>query len=176
MENLAIKSNDGAAHTAAATESFRREVEDLVFREAELADTHQFDQWLSLWADEALYWVPCNEDEIDPRTHVSIIYEDRDKIEGRLYRLKGKHAHSQLPRSRLMRVVSNIRIVEGDARTQAVVTANFVLGEIRSGHQQVWIGRVRYVLKRVEGQLKIAEKKVLLLANDAPVANLTFII
>jgi len=157
-------------------EAFRREVEDFLYLEAELADTHQFDRWLSLWADEALYWVPCNADDVDPRRHVSIIYEDRDKIEARLYRLKGKHAHAQMPRSRLMRIISNIRLLGGDGRSEAVVIANFVLGEIRSDQERTWIGRSRYVLRRVQGELRMAEKKVMLLANDVPIGNLTFII
>ena len=31
-------------------------------------DEHRFDEWLSLWTDPARYWIPCNEDDIDPRT------------------------------------------------------------------------------------------------------------
>jgi 3-phenylpropionate/cinnamic acid dioxygenase small subunit len=165
-----------AAGAAVPDDALRREVEDFLFREAELADGHQFDAWLALWAPQAIYWVPCNEDDYDPRRHVSVIYEDRDKLEARLHRLKGKHAHAQTPRSRLVRVVSNIRIVEGDARTQIAVTANFVIGEIRLNQQQFWMGRYRYVLKRIDGKLRMAEKKVMLLANDAPIGNLTFVI
>ena len=74
----------------------------------ELADTHAFDAWYALWTEDALYWVPANEDDIDPLRHVSIVYEDLEKIETRLFRLKGKRAHAQQPKSRLARVVSNL--------------------------------------------------------------------
>src|SRR5581483_7317320 len=89
----------------------RRAVEEFLYLEAELMDSHQYDRWMELWDEEALYWVPCNADQIDPERQVSLIYEHREQIEDRLFRLKGRHAHAQRPKSRLMRVVSNIRIL-----------------------------------------------------------------
>ena len=56
--------------------SLRERVTDFVVREADLADTRDYEAWLELWAPEAIYWVPCNEDDYDPRQHVSIIYDD----------------------------------------------------------------------------------------------------
>jgi 3-phenylpropionate/cinnamic acid dioxygenase small subunit len=154
----------------------RREVEDFIFHEAELADTHQFDAWFELWTQDALYWIPANEDDYDPKRHVSIVYEDLEKIETRLFRLKGKRAHAQQPKSRLARVVSNIRMESGDKRDEVAAVANFVLGEVRTNRQEVWLGRVRYVLRRVDGRLKMVQKKVMLLGSDMPIGNLTFVI
>jgi benzoate/toluate 1,2-dioxygenase beta subunit len=156
--------------------ALRQEVEEFIFREAELADAHRCDDWYTLWTEDALYWVPANEDEFDPNRHVSIIYEDLEKIETRLFRLKGKRAHAQQPRSRLARVVSNIRLEAADRRDEIVATANFVLGDVRLNRQEIWMGRLRYVLRRVDGRLKMVQKKVMLLGNDMPVGNLTFIV
>jgi 3-phenylpropionate/cinnamic acid dioxygenase small subunit len=154
----------------------RSQVEDFIFYEAELADAHRCDDWYALWTEDALYWVPANEDDFDPNRHVSIIYEDLEKIETRLFRLKGKRAHAQQPRSRLARVVSNIRIKPAEKRDEIVATANFVLGDVRLNRQEIWMGRVRYLLRRVDGKLKMVQKKVMLLGNDMPVGNLTFIV
>jgi 3-phenylpropionate/cinnamic acid dioxygenase small subunit len=154
----------------------RREVEDFIFHEAELADSHRYDDWYALWTEDALYWVPANEDDFDPARHVSIIYEDLEKIETRLFRLKGKRAHAQQPRSRLARVVSNIRLEPADKPDELVAMANFVLGDVRLNRQEIWMGRVRYVLRRVDGRLRMVQKKVMLLGNDMPVGNLTFIV
>jgi 3-phenylpropionate/cinnamic acid dioxygenase small subunit len=154
----------------------RREVEDFIFHEAELADEHQFDEWFALWTEDALYWAPANSADIEPRQHISIIYEDIDKIETRLFRLKGRRAHAQQPRSRLTRVVSNIRIKSGVHSNELIVTANFVIGDVRLNRQEVWIGTVHYVLRRCEGVLKMAQKKIVLLGNDIPIGNLTFIL
>src|SRR5712692_5476267 len=54
----------------------RHKVESFLYREARLMDEHAYDEWLALWTDDALYWVPCNEDDIDPERHVSIVYEN----------------------------------------------------------------------------------------------------
>jgi 3-phenylpropionate/cinnamic acid dioxygenase small subunit len=171
MEALSM---DKPARPVDAT--LRREVEDFIFHEAELADAHRCDDWYALWTEDALYWVPANEDDYEPQRHVSIIYEDLEQIETRLFRLKGKRAHAQQPRSRLTRVVSNIRVEAGDKRDEIVALANFVLGDVRLNRQELWMGRVRYLLRRVDSQFKMVQKKVILLGNDMPVGNLTFII
>ncbi len=153
----------------------RRAVEEFLYLEAELMDSHQYDRWLELWDEEALYWVPCNADQIDPERQVSLIYEHRDQIEDRLFRLKGRHAHAQRPKSRLMRVVSNIRILAHDAH-QVKVSSHFVLGEVRLDRQTVWIGRSLHTLVNRAGGFRMREKKVELLNNDSPMGNLTFLI
>lgn len=165
-----------AQQREAVSEALRREVEDFIFHEADLADNHEFDAWFALWTQDALYWVPANEGDINPRWHVSIVYEDLEKIETRMFRLKGRRAHAQQPRSRLARVVSNIRVEHGSAPKELIATANFTLGEVRQNCQNVWIGRLRYVLRRQDDDLKMAQKKIFLLSNDMPIGSLAFII
>ncbi len=152
-----------------------RAVEEFLFDEAELMDSHQYDRWMELWDEEALYWVPCNADETDPARKVSLIYEHREQIEDRLFRLKGRHAHAQRPRSRLMRVISNVRILESGSE-QVKTSSNFVLGEVRLDRQTVWIGRSFHTLLLRGNRFKMREKKVVLLNNDSPMGNLTFLI
>ncbi|ANB74965.1 hypothetical protein AYM40_21240 [Paraburkholderia phytofirmans OLGA172] len=151
------------------------EVAQFLFREAELMDSHRFNDWLDLWCSDGLYWVPCNSENLTPDKSVSLIYETRSQLDDRVFRLKGRHAHAQSPRSRLMRVVSNMVIEE--ASTESVtVRSNFVLGEVRSDRQETWFGRNRHVLLREPNGLRIKEKKVFLLNNDSPMNNLTFLI
>ena len=154
-----------------------REVELLLFREAELADANLYKEWLALWARELLYWVPCNADDIDPARHISLIYEDRPKLEERIFRLGTKHAHSQRPQSKLTRLVSNIVLDDGyDAAQGGAVTARFAAVEMRRDRPTIWSGRTRHVLVREEGRLRIKEKHVFLVNNDAPMSNMTFVI
>ena len=52
-----------------------------LYREARLMDEHRYQEWLTLWeSSDTLYWVPCNDDDIDPRRQVSIIYDDHDRL------------------------------------------------------------------------------------------------
>lgn len=151
------------------------DVAQFLFHEAELMDNHRFDEWLALWTDEGRYWVPCNSEEVDPGKSISLIYENRSQIEDRVFRLKGRHAHAQSPRSRLMRIVSSI-VMESVTAELIVVRSRFVLGEVRNNRQETLFGRNRHVLSREAGRLSIVEKHVFLLNNDITMNNVTFLI
>lgn len=154
-----------------------REVELLLFREAELADANRYDDWLALWTKDLRYWVPCNSDDLDPARRISLIYDNREQLEDRLFRLGTRTAHAQRPKSRLTRLVGNI--VPGadyDPATGGSVESRFVIHEIRREAQTTWSGRSRHVLARVDGALRIREKRVWLLNNDATMGNLTFVV
>ena len=102
----------------------RYKVENFLYREARLMDEHAYDEWLALWTDDALYWVPCNEDDFDPERHVSIVYENKARLEDRIARLKSGAAYAQDPKSRLSRIVSNVEIEDGNA-TEVIVHSTF---------------------------------------------------
>lgn len=155
----------------------RLAVEDLLFREADCADEHRFDDWLELWDAEGAirYWVPAGSDDVDPARAISIIFDDRARIEDRIFRLKSRSAHAQRPRSRMRRVVSNI-VIDADDGQHIDVRANFILAELRQGHQDVFNGRSLYRLVRRDGELRISQKKVLLINNDGFIDNLSFLI
>jgi 3-phenylpropionate/cinnamic acid dioxygenase small subunit len=153
----------------------RHQIENFLYREARLMDENAYDEWLSLWTDDGLYWVPANEDEIDPQHHVSIVYENRAHLEDRVARLKSGAAHAQDPRSRMRRVVSNIEIEEGDAN-EVTVYSNFNLTELRRTTQRTFAGRTIHKLRPNGDGFKIAYKKVLLVNNDQVIMNLTFLV
>mgnify|MGYP001824032416 CR=1 FL=1 len=115
--------------------------------EAELMDSHAYDDWLALWEPGGLYWVPSNQADLDPDRSVSIIYEHYDQISDRIFRLQDKRMHSQSPKSRLIRIVSNITVVASGA-SDVLVRSNFILGEARSGQQQSLFARATHRLKQ----------------------------
>ena len=153
----------------------RRQIEDFIYREARLMDEHRYDDWLALWMDDAIYWVPSNNDDIDPTQNVSIIYDDRRRIGDRIDRLKSGMAYAQKPPSRMRRVVSNLEVEEGE-NGEVTVYSNFVLTEIRRGVRNIWSGRTVHKLRLENGDLKMATKKVLLLENDTEIPSLVFLI
>lgn len=164
-----------AGETRTLHEIGSEEAAQFLFQEAELMDHHRFDEWLALWCDESRYWVPCNSEALDPAKSVSLIYENREQLEDRVFRLKGRHAHAQSPRSRLMRVVSNV-VIESQSPDMLVVRSSFVLGEVRGNRQETLFGRNRHVLAREPDGLRIREKNVFLLNNDITMNNVTFLI
>ena len=153
----------------------RQQVEQFIYYEADLMDEHRYDEWLALWTDDALYWVPSGGDDIDPKREISLIYDDRVRLQVRITRLKSGFAHAQEPKSRMRRVVSNIvtkEVENGDI----VVFSNFLLIELRRGKQDTFAGRTVHRLRPDNGSFRLASKKVLLVNNDEYIDNLTFLI
>ena len=152
-----------------------RQVEQFLFHEAQLMDEHRFDEWLALWDDDVLYWVPTGRDDVNPDREISLIYDDRIRLELRIARLKSGFAHAQEPRSRMRRLLSNI-VIEEAGQSEIVAASNFMLIELRRGKQDVFAGRSIHRLRLCDGGFKIVSKKVLLVNNDEPIDNLTFLI
>ena len=153
----------------------RHQIENFLYREARLMDEHAYDEWLSLWTDDALYWVPCNRDDIDPTREVSIIYDNRTRLEDRVVRIKSGAMYAQEPKSRMRRVVSNVEIEEGE-NGEVTVYSNFNLTELRRSRQDTFAGRTIHKLRPEGVSFKIAYKKVLLVNNNEVIDNLTFLV
>jgi 3-phenylpropionate/cinnamic acid dioxygenase small subunit len=151
------------------------DIERFLAREARLMDEGRYDEWLSLWTEDGLYWVPCNHDDTDPMREVSLIYDDRQRLGERIERLMSGSVLAQEPRPRMRRVVSNIEIVSRDG-AGAVVHSNFILGIARAAGQQFWMGRSIHCLRGDGEALKIAHKKVLLINSDIEMPLLQFLI
>jgi benzoate/toluate 1,2-dioxygenase beta subunit len=153
----------------------RHQIENFLYREARLMDENAYDEWFALWTDDALYWVPANADDIDPLRHVSIVYEDKARLEDRIERLKSGVAYAQDPKSRMRRVISNIELEEGESG-EVIVYSNFNLTELRRSQQRTFAGRTIHKLRPDGNSFKIAYKKVLLVNNDEVISNLTFLV
>jgi 3-phenylpropionate/cinnamic acid dioxygenase small subunit len=143
--------------------------------EARLMDESRFAEWLDLWTEDARYWVPCNDDDIDPARQVSIIYDDRDRLAQRVERLMSGTVLAQQPRPRMRRVISNIEIM-ASADGEVSVESNFMLGSARSGATHIWIGRSIHTLRETGTRIMMARKKVLLIDNDQEIPLLQFLI
>lgn len=154
---------------------FRR-IENFLYREARLMDENAYEEWLSLWAAENVcYWVPGSADEVDPAEQISIIYDNRQRLEARIKRLASGYAFAQDPKSRMRRVISNVEI---DEAADGTVTAwsNFVLGEFRRGRHDIFVGRTMHKLRPEGDSFKIPLKKILLINSEGYIDNLTFLI
>ena len=144
-------------------------------REARLMDEGRYREWLDLWTVDALYWVPCNDDDIDPARSVSIIYDHRDPLTQRIDRLMSGSVLSQQPRPRMRRVISNLEIGP-EIGAEVTVESNFILVIARNAAKQLWVGRSIHTLREDAGAFKIARKKVLLIDNDQEIPLLQFLI
>jgi benzoate/toluate 1,2-dioxygenase subunit beta len=158
------------------TRATREEIETFLFDEAEIADTHRYEDWLGLWERDATYWIPCNDDDADPETHVALVYETYAGLEDRIQRLTGGWAHTQSPQSRISRVISNVRFTQAE---DGLVTARsvFNLTAFRRHRIDIFAGRQAHVLRpRDGGGFGMVRKTVYLVNNDGYMTNMTFLV
>ncbi|MFT7597546.1 MAG: benzoate/toluate 1,2-dioxygenase beta subunit [Acidimicrobiales bacterium] len=173
------------------------EVLAFLITEARYADESALDEWEALLTDDFHYWVPNGPMQGDPAKQLSYINDNRARTATRIRQLKTGKRLAQLPPSPMRRVLSNIEVREiigstadgstADGSTadgsaagdEQVVEANVVLYEVAAqstGELRIWPSRVRYRLRRVGGELRLAAKWVELVTAELGQRNLTFLI
>ena len=114
----------------------------------------------------------------DPQKHLSHIYDNRARLDTRVKLLQTGHRYSQEPASLMRRLISNIE-VQAAGDDELVAGSNFVLAElaIQAKHEMHWwVGRTTHRLRRVDGDLRMSRKKVVLINAAEPLPNLSFLI
>jgi benzoate/toluate 1,2-dioxygenase beta subunit len=151
---------------------FRR----LIEREARLLDQLLFEDWLKLFAPECAYWVPSTPDGGDPRREIAVMFDDRRRLEDRVYRLRTGYAWSQAPASRTSRLVSNVEVFRSEGDDQRMVRSNFAISEFWDGDIRVLAGWMGHRFRRIGGAWKISAKQVNLLNCDQCIRNPSIIL
>jgi p-cumate 2,3-dioxygenase beta subunit len=138
----------------------RPQAEEFLFGEAALLDAWRLDEWLGLFAEGARYEVPSAgaSEDADPARSLFYIADDWGRLQHRIRRLNKTAAHSEFPRSKCVRLVSNVRVVGGVAGGFDVRSV-FVTYRSKGETTDRFMGHHRYTLHFEEGQLKIAYKR-----------------
>lgn len=154
-------------------------IKAFLYKEARLADEARYAEWEALWTDDAIYWVPATTDpKVDPNKQISHIYDNRSRIATRIKLLQSGYRFSQEPASSMRRLISNIEVEEAEDG-EFIVGSNFFLIELslQAKHEtHLWAGRATHHLRQVGGELKMSQKKVVLVNAAEPLPNLSFLI
>ena len=151
----------------ARRDEFRR----LLEREARLLEQDRHADWLAMYAPECLYWVPASADGGDPKREVAIAFDDRRRLEDRVYRLGTDYAWSQQPPSRTSRIVSNVAAFETADDAVVMIRSNFLITEFQAGDYRTWAGWAGHRLRRNGDGWEILIKQVNLINYDQNLRN-----
>ena len=146
------------------------EVEQFLYREARLLDDGQLHEWLDLFTEDARYWMPSRltmqhrregiyeEEEFA----VALIRDDKDFLTKRVRRLDTGLAHAETPPSRTRHLITNVEVVES-AGDEVTAHSNFVVFQGRRDRMSYqFYGKREDRLRRVDGDWRIARRKVVL--------------
>jgi 3-phenylpropionate/cinnamic acid dioxygenase small subunit len=142
-----------------------------LYREARLLDLGEWSDWVAMYRQDAVYWVPAWLDEHettnDPNTQVSLLYHDaRRGLEERIARIESRKSITALPLPRTVHQISNLEAVEtepGRIACHSVFSVHVYDPRVAKGH--VHHGRYAHTLTRESEDWKIA-RKVITLVND----------
>ena len=165
--------DDACAVTdAAIRDEFRR----LLEHEARLLDQLRYEDWLKMYAAECIYWVPSTPTGGDPRREIAVMFDDRRRLEDRVYRLRTGFAWSQAPASRTVRLVTNVEVFATDRDDARMLRSNFLIGEFwgdETRHLTGWAGH--RVVRDAHGWT-IQAKQVNLIDCDQCIRNPSIIL
>lgn len=143
----------------AATPEQQLAFEQLLYRQAALLDAKRWQDWIDLFADDGVYWVPSTPEQTDWMAQPSIFAEDKLLMEVRMGRLLHPNAWSQAPQWHTNHIVGNV-VVEGLGADTAEVYSRFHLMELRRDNVRHFAGSYRHSLVRVGGDWKIRLQRV----------------
>ena len=141
-----------------------REVAALINREAMLLDRRRWDEWIDLYTEDAVYWVPAwaNEEETttDPDTQLNLIYlRNRGGLEDRVFRIESRDSYASVPLDRTVHLIGNV-LVESAGDETVEATANCIVHVYGKKGAATRGGLYDFTFRRVDGGLKIARKKI----------------
>lgn len=137
----------------------QHEVEQFLYRQAELLDTRQWQAWIDLFTEDGVYWMPPDPSHTTWEGMPAIFAEDRDLMTVRMKRLLHPDAWSQRPLWGTNHVVSNV-VIEKATPAEVHVRSRFHMLELRRDDVRHFAGSYRHELQRTKDGFRIKLQRV----------------
>jgi 3-phenylpropionate/cinnamic acid dioxygenase small subunit len=152
------------------------EAAQLLYREADLLDRRDFDNWLELYTPDCVFWMPAWRDDgtqtEDPEKELSLIYyRGRRNLEDRVRRIRSGLSVASAVLPRVCHLIGNVSVEPPVGRTQKVRSAfNVSVYDVRTDRSHTYFGHYDHLLVAEEGRRRIASKVIYLLNDVVPTA------
>ncbi|HZJ67119.1 MAG TPA: aromatic-ring-hydroxylating dioxygenase subunit beta [Kofleriaceae bacterium] len=144
-----------------------REIEQFLYRQSELLDGRLWQDYIDLFTDDGVYWMPVTPEQTEWEGSPSIFAEDKHMMEVRMGRVTHPTAWSQAPMWATSHVIGNV-VIEAEAPGEWQVRSRFHMMELRRDTVRHFGGTYRHTLVRHAGQLKIKLQRVDMFNAQAP--------
>ncbi|MCB9960503.1 MAG: 3-phenylpropionate/cinnamic acid dioxygenase subunit beta [Hyphomonas sp.] len=148
----------------------QHEIEQFYYHEAALLDGRLYRDWLNLFTPDVHYFMPIRrtkttkdlDKEFTQPGDMALFDDDHFLLSARVRKLETGYSWAEDPPSRQRHLVTNVRIL-GQAEDEIDVESGFHFYRTRlHSEEDTWIGHRKDVLRRVEGELKIARRAIYL--------------
>jgi 3-phenylpropionate/cinnamic acid dioxygenase small subunit len=138
----------------------QHEVEQFLYRQAELLDSRKWQEYIDLFADDGVYWVPADPAHTTWEGMPAIFAEDRNLMTVRMKRVLHPDAWSQRPAWGTNHVVSNV-VLRGRAQSDELeVRSRFHMMELRRDDVRHFAGTYTHHLVRSKDAFRIRLQRV----------------
>jgi len=155
-----------------ASGELQREVEQFLYRQAELLDGKHWQAFIDLFDAQGVYWMPVTPEQTEWEGSPSIFAEDKLLMEIRKGRVSHPNAWSQAPMWQTNHLVSHVAIESvsgGEGASEIRVRSRFHMMELRRDNVRHFGGRYQHHLVRgADGALRIRLQRVDLFNGQAP--------
>jgi 3-phenylpropionate/cinnamic acid dioxygenase small subunit len=166
----------------------KQEIEEFLYREADLLDERRYDQWLTLLAEDVRYWMPMRRnvkvDDLEREftregRDISWFDEGKETLTRRVRQIQTGIHWAEEPVSRISHLISNIQLVEVNPSAaeaaEVSVRCRFLVYRNRvETETDILVGKREDLLRRAGTGWQIARRKILLDQNVLLSKNLTF--
>ncbi|MGH8963616.1 MAG: aromatic-ring-hydroxylating dioxygenase subunit beta [Jatrophihabitantaceae bacterium] len=137
-------------------------IEELLRREAYLLDDRKFREWLELFTDDAEYLIPLNEalqGDVPPAGH-PIVRDSKEMLLARVLKDETGFSHAETPVSMTCHLITNV-VVDESPKEDAEVRSAFLVRQGRKIRDEAWwVGHRTDLVRRVEGEWRIAHRVI----------------
>jgi 3-phenylpropionate/cinnamic acid dioxygenase small subunit len=182
-EDDEVTETSGEAATVMVTPRQALWLELMAFyiREAWLLDERKFAEWLDLFAEDVLYFMPRRKNvprreshrEVTPLGDLAVFEDDKRYLAMRVARLDSGMAWAEDPPSRTRHLIGNLVVEPLDNGDVQAKTAFIVYRSHLETDQQLLAGSREDVLRAVNGAWKVSKRTIVLDANVLPDKNLS---
>ena len=165
----------------------QQEIEDFLYREADLLDERRYEEWLDLFTEDAHYWMPLRRNV--PRdkpereftrqgVDANWFDEGKDTLGRRVAQLRTGIHWAEEPPSRICHMISNVQILRalpaGSSPSEVAVKCRFLIYRNRvETETDLLVGKREDLLRREDGGWRIARRKIVLDQSVLLAKNLT---
>lgn len=155
----------------AVMEELRYEIEQYLYHEARLIDERRLDEWVELFTDDCLYWLPNLGADTDPTQVAPLIHDNKYQLKLRAVRLQHPSAHTQRPVPRTLHFIGNV-VILGNGDGDYEVRSNQLVHWVRGGIEVSFPAACEHVLRREGNSWRIRKKKVALVTNQESLSQI----
>jgi 3-phenylpropionate/cinnamic acid dioxygenase small subunit len=135
------------------------EIEQFLYKQAELLDGKQWQDWIDLFADDGVYWMPPEPSHKTWDGMPAIFAEDKNLMTVRMKRVLHPDAWSQRPLWGTNHVVSNVQLQKVNG-TGVEVKSRFHMMELRRDDVRHFAGLYTHHLQKAKDGWRIKLQRV----------------